>query len=355
MLATSVYIYSPTSLGGGQYRFEMYVGTSTKAKHLNVNDYVKDTASNEYKVESFTSPFSDGGLVTVSFVTNDVLPVEDADYDSSWYTPGQEDLRPFVQTPGELSSITVYDAPAYEYSLLATWVYSGEANKAVVGDVVVDATGYEYEISYIDSVDRFNVDIRVKEVERIGRPPTVGVATLYRPTFSYGFFQGTELTNLARTAIRNRDMQLIDNAIAAGGGGGSSANLTKVMANEDSATIEAGVPVSKLSTGGVVKADSDGVSRQQLVGITKEEIAVGSTGEVYLLGQNIPGVLTGMGFAVGDEIYLSESLGGYTNDPDSYTSGDDSIIKIGIADCSVGVASAVATDLILFPDVIIRP
>jgi hypothetical protein len=75
---------------------------------------------------------------------------------------------------------------------------------------------------------------------------------------------------------------------------------------------------------------------------------------VQLVGQNVAGALTtSSGFAPGDELYLNEG-GGYTNDPGTFTGENDSIIKIGIADCAEGAASETVTDLILFPQVIAR-
>jgi len=355
MLATSVYIYNPSSLGGGQYNVEVYVNPSSKAKYLNIGDYLKDTAGNEYEVQSFNSPFADGGVITVSFVTSDVIPVEDADYNSSWYTPGQVDLRPAVQTGGEIRAPVLYSAPNYEYTILATWTNSAQANKAAVGDRIVDSQGYEFEISFLDPTSRFTANIRVVEIEPIGKPPVAGGATMYRGTPNRNFYQGGELTTAARTAIRNRDSQLVDQALIGSGGGGGGA-LTKLMESGHTGTIAAGVPIAKLSNGKIIPADSDGVGgAQQLIGITQEQILLGGVGSVYLFGQNVAGVITGLGFAVGEEVYLAETAGTYTNDPNSFTGDNDSIIKIGIADCAAGSASGTATDLILFPDVILRP
>jgi hypothetical protein len=45
----------------------------------------------------------------------------------------------------------------------------------------------------------------------------------------------------------------------------------------------------------------------------------------------------------------------FINSVGSLTGDDDSIIKVGIADCAAGTASGTATDLIVFPEVILRP
>lgn len=134
----------------------------------------------------------------------------------------------------------------------------------------------------------------------------------------------------------------------------SGATLLKTMQNLSGSTIPAGAPVAKLANGGIIAADSDGATTQNFVGIAVAAIVNNAQGQVAVTGQNIAGAITGLGFAPGQEIYLSQS-GGYTNDIESFTDDDDSIIKIGIADCSAGAASATATDIIMFPEVLIRP
>lgn len=353
MLSTSVGVFAPSSLGGGQYSLQLYVNPSSKAKYLNAGDYIQDSTGNEYEVVSFTSPHSDGGTVTVDFVTADVIPVQDGGYNSLWYTPGQVDLRPEMQTAGGLGSPVLYSGPNYEYSVFASWAVSSQANEAVVGDRIVDANGREFEISFLDPTNRFNVDIRVIEVEKNAQPPVSGSATMYRPTSNRKLFQGTELTTSARTAIRNRDNAIVDQITSGSSGGGGA--LLKEMENGSGSTIASGKAVAKLADGTIAPADSDGVNRQQMIGLTAEEIIDGATGNVYLFGQNVPGLLTGSGFNVGEEIYLAETEGQLTNDPNSFTGDNDSIIKVGIADCASGSASSVVADLIMFPEVIIRP
>lgn len=136
--------------------------------------------------------------------------------------------------------------------------------------------------------------------------------------------------------------------------GASTSVLVKQMENQSGSTIASGRPVSKKANGTIVEGDSDAALAQQLIGITLQSIAHAALGNVALLGQNVPGAVTGLGFAPGQDIYLSET-GGYTNDPNSFTGNNDSIIRIGIADCPAGAASGTATDLVLFPEVIARP
>jgi hypothetical protein len=118
----------------------------------------------------------------------------------------------------------------------------------------------------------------------------------------------------------------------------------------------AGIPIAKrASDGKTVAATAQGTDSQVLIGISFS--ACNADGDAFvaqLLGANISGCLTGLGFATGDEIYLAEG-GGYTNDGSSFVGTNDSVIKLGRADCGSSVFSTVATDLILFPSVIFRP
>jgi hypothetical protein len=114
-------------------------------------------------------------------------------------------------------------------------------------------------------------------------------------------------------------------------------------------------PVSKLANGRVIAADSDLASGQDYCGFALQAAAApGDLINVLCVGAVLANAVFGLGYAPGDEIYLAET-GGFTNDPNSFTGGDDSIIKVGIADCAAGVASGVAVDLIVFSEVIARP
>jgi hypothetical protein len=52
---------------------------------------------------------------------------------------------------------------------------------------------------------------------------------------------------------------------------------------------------------------------------------------------------------------LSSTPGVLTNDLSSFDPETDVIMKVGIADCAAGVASATASDLIMVTDVISTP
>jgi len=114
-------------------------------------------------------------------------------------------------------------------------------------------------------------------------------------------------------------------------------------------------PVSKLANGKIVPADSDAANGQEYVGITTvAALAVDAIVSVLLPGANVVGALTGLGFLPGQEIFLGEN-GGFVNDVSAFAGNNDSIIRVGIADCSAGAASAIVNDLIAFTEVVARP
>lgn len=113
-------------------------------------------------------------------------------------------------------------------------------------------------------------------------------------------------------------------------------------------------PIARRADGKIIAAGSDSVGAQAFIGYSMASGGDNDEISILLVGVNIEGAVTGLGFAPGDDVYLAEG-GGYTNDPNSFSGGNDSIIKVGIADCAAGVASATATDLITFTDVLTRP
>lgn len=119
--------------------------------------------------------------------------------------------------------------------------------------------------------------------------------------------------------------------------------------------IAANRPISKRSDGKVIDADSDGVDAQNFIGYSLQSAAGdGSPLNTLLAGPNLAGALVGLGFMTGEVIYLSES-GGYTNDINSFTGANDTIVRVGVADCAASVASGTAVDLIGFTNVLISP
>ena len=114
-------------------------------------------------------------------------------------------------------------------------------------------------------------------------------------------------------------------------------------------------PLSKRSDGKVVGGDSDGPNGQKIIAYALEASAGdGSLVNVLCLGANLVNAITGLGFAPGDNVFMGEN-GEYINDINNLTGGNDSIIRVGIADCSSGTASATANDLIVATEVVSRP
>ena len=354
MLSTTVGIFSPSSSGGGVYTFQLFFSPSSAARNLRLGDTVRDSTGNEYSITTWAAydpdiDFVSGVVVTTSFITSDVLPQVDTGFDSLAFTPGQVDRRPFLRSPGVLFNINNFNGQTYEFSLNASWSQGAEAAKAEVGDRIVDAAGKEYEISFLDAVDRFNVLFRMTEVEAVGITPSSGNATLYRPTTNHKLFQGNEITDPARTNIFNRDSTIIDELLGSGSGGATN---TKNMVNNSGAEIPANKPVSVKTDGSIVLSDSDGADTIRYVGITAAAIPNGQAGPVQMPWPNGAGVLTGLGFTSGSEIFMAQSAGTFTDDPASFTDMNDTFVKVGIAHSADGVASGTATDLIMFTEVL---
>lgn len=148
-------------------------------------------------------------------------------------------------------------------------------------------------------------------------------------------------------------VQITDNGAVAGA---APANPTeKLMVNNSGATIAINKPVSIAADGSIVLADSDSVDGQEPIGITLAAINNASAGLVALFGRNMPGALTGLGFAPGDDIFIDEVAGGYTNTTSGFVGDNDSVVRIGIAAAANGITSVNATDLIMIREVLIRP
>lgn len=134
--------------------------------------------------------------------------------------------------------------------------------------------------------------------------------------------------------------------------GASSANpfIKQMVAGEAFASSK---PLAKRSDGKVVLADSQDVDRTVLIGYSMgASLGDGSSVNVLCIGNNVIGVLTGLGFTPGQTIFLGENLGEYTNDVSTFTGNNDVYMKVGIADCLSGVASSDATDLIVLTELV---
>lgn len=135
----------------------------------------------------------------------------------------------------------------------------------------------------------------------------------------------------------------------------SSDAFAKRAKNMSGETIPANRPVSRVSDGSIVPADSDAAQGQRPIGVTMEEIPHEAFGMVGLVGRNLAGALGGLEFSPGQDLYVSEDGSGYTADPDHFTENDDSLILIGIADCADNETGTAAPDLILLRQILVRP
>jgi len=157
--------------------------------------------------------------------------------------------------------------------------------------------------------------------------------------------------------MRNIDMRkVVDPSIVDAGSGGSGGTPTspfeKNMLNNTGSGIVAGTPVAKKPDGGIVPSKSDDATAKNYIGITKEAIANNAYGAVLMAWPNAVGVLNGLGFSTGANVYMSEVSGEFANAPGDFNDNNDRLVKVGIADCASDSASATATDLIMFTQVI---
>lgn len=130
--------------------------------------------------------------------------------------------------------------------------------------------------------------------------------------------------------------------------------FAKMAKNISGVTIPANYPVSRMSDGSIIAADSDSANGQRPIGVTMQAIPNDTFGLIGLVGRNMAGALTSYGFAPGQDIYISQSEG-YTADASTFTGDNDSIILIGIADCADNVMSSQGNDLILLRQILVRP
>lgn len=335
MLSTSVGILNGTSIGGGNYTLDLFFQDGAKAKYLRVGDTVKDKNNNEYAVTTWAvspSDFVSGGQVTVSFVTVDVAPATSAGFDSEVFTPGQVDARPAVKTSGTLSSPSVFSGQNFEYTVSANWDDGVEASQAVVGDSVVDSEGKEFEITFIDP-GGFSQPFRVTESLKEGQAPTPGSASLYRSTVNFDLFQGTPISDPARTVVRNRDDFNIDAALKSLQDqiGSSNAGISSSIENNTGQTIIKSTPVRLNSFGDIATIDV-GVEDEALatIGLVSADIADGASGTIVTAGK-VTDITTTATF---DDIMFVSKSGSLTNvKPDIGVSGfvaGDFVIAVGV-------------------------
>lgn len=325
MLPTDIFLFSSASSGGGVYTSSIFFSPSSQAKYLRVGDTIEDSVGNQYEVTTwagYPSDASDGVTVTMQFITTDTLPVDSVSlYDGSAFTPGQDDVRPNVHTDGSISGASVFSGQNYEYTLSGVWTTSSEANKAVVGDLIIDKNGKAYEITFIDGASRFAVPFRAKEQEPEGIIPPDGNATLYSGTFGNKLFQGVNINKLAETAIRNRDTYILDKL----------SDFTETFTNVEGSTVTKAQIVYESSAGNfeLARAD-DPLDPGKRIGIVADDsIANAASGDVYV----VPGIkIFGFsGLTVTEPIYVSRTTAGEITQSLSGFTATDHVVRLGWA------------------------
>jgi hypothetical protein len=149
-------------------------------------------------------------LHTNPLLQGDVL-LEDVDYTSEMNTPGTYDVRSKLTVLGTISSI-VWEQSTFSWKLVALWEDPGIANQVILGDLILDSAGRVFEVSYIDPVDKWAVEAKVKErsTERYGIAPVEGDANLFRPTQGEGLFTGTVFNSVVTTSMWTRDNWILE-------------------------------------------------------------------------------------------------------------------------------------------------
>jgi hypothetical protein len=330
MLSTATTIIA-SSGGPGTYSAQIVFVSAAQAKYLRVGDVLKDKNDNEYSISDHSGlpgDFASGGTLTVTFITNDVVPATFSSFgDSSVYTPDQVDIRPRTKSSGIISSASVLSGANYTYNVEAGW---STPDGIQVGDFIQDSSGKIYVIQVINSGTNFDVVESVLE----GQSPTPGSGGLYSPTENSDLFLGDPLTDEARTVTRNRDNFFIDkklkeleDSITSGSNNSTRDPLTNNTGSTILKTTPVGVDINGEAALIDVAIDS---TVDKLVGLYAADCLDGATEDVVTNG-----LLTDVGNigAVGDRIFLSKA-GGLTNSPpeegvNGFVSGD-AVVKIGV-------------------------
>jgi hypothetical protein len=128
--------------------------------------------------------------------------------------------------------------------------------------------------------------------------------------------------------------------------------IGKLCKNGTGSAIPIGKAVAWLDDGTITLADANVSSVADIVGVTAEEIAPGVFGTVIKAG-NVAGALLGLGATPGNKVYLSGIPGDLTLTPPAGLT--DTIIFMGRAEPPDGVATPIANDLSLMPEIISEP
>ncbi|TFH24278.1 hypothetical protein E4G67_02165 [Candidatus Bathyarchaeota archaeon] len=219
MLPQAAFLLNTSGGSGlGLYQIDISFSTTSKAQFLAPGDTVTDKNGSIYSVNSpsgwvgYPANFSNAGTANVVPVTIDVSPANSlALGDATIQTPGQIDVDAQVQTVGSISSSALIEGRTYKYQVSAGWSIGSEANKAEVGDGIIDNAGKVFIITALSGQPgAFSFPFNVVEADKIGDAPNAGNAYLYRGTPNFKFYQGEYLSQLAEDNVRNRDEFITD-------------------------------------------------------------------------------------------------------------------------------------------------
>jgi hypothetical protein len=219
MLPQAAFLFNTSGGSGlGLYQVDVNFSNASKAQFLAPGDRITDKDGNTYLVDSpsgwvgYPTDFSNNGTVHVVPVSSDISPINSlALGDATVETPGQFDVDPQVQTAGTISSSALIEGRTYTYQVSAGWLIGSEANKAAVGDRIIDNAGKVFEIVALSGQPgAFSSPFNVVEADKVGDAPNAGNAYLYRGTPNFDFYQGEFLAQLPEDAVRNRDEYITD-------------------------------------------------------------------------------------------------------------------------------------------------
>jgi hypothetical protein len=241
--------------GPGSYTTDMFFSDASKAQFLAPGDTLTDRLGVPYSVVTwagFPTDYANGSNLTVSPLAADVAPASGLVLgDSDVATPGQVDLAPQVQTGGSISSSALIEGRTYKYQISAGFFIGSEANKAGIGDNLIDVNGKVFEITALSGQPgAFAFPFEAIEVDKIGDAPNIGSAYLYRGTPNFGFYQGETLNPLAEDEVRNRDEILTDLNLL-NGAGAISASQISIVASGSGIVTEADSLVLVTESGAV--------------------------------------------------------------------------------------------------------
>jgi hypothetical protein len=278
----------------GTYTATVLFSDAAKAPFVRVGDVLRDRLGNEYNITgwaSFPSDFSTGTSMNLTSITADIAPATFGGFgNASVFTPGQIDVRPAVQSAGLVNTQTLNSGQNFSYNLTCTWFDAAKVSNATVGDHVMDSSGKVYEII---STNSGATSIVAEEVVKEGVTPKLGSATIYRPTAELSLFQGTPVSDPARTVVRNRDdfnidtsLKSLQDQIDSLSSGGSGSVVQSDFLNDSGSAIVAFSPVAVTSSGGISSADvSSEVDSLAVVGVTTGIINHSTSGPVVMSGR----------------------------------------------------------------------